>query len=307
MSLLSAPLNVHILRALATEPKGLTDLRRAVGSPPQSTMRVYARALNEIGVLERRRREGFPGSADYEITSTGSSLLRVGDILQEWLQVAPDGPIQLGSPAAKSAIKALVEGWSSNIVRALAAKPLSLTELNRLIPKISYPTLERRLGGMRLVGLVKPHPGMGRGTPYTSTPWLRRAVVPLASAAGWERRHIPGAVAPIGRLDVEAAFLLPIPMMELPSTASGRCRLAVEVQGGSTPLFAGVLLDLQGGRVVSCTSRLEGEVEAWAAGKPSAWLRRMEGDRDGGLAIGGDAHLAEAVTESIRSAALIPG
>ena len=49
LSLLSAPLNVHLLRALEEGPLALIDLRRAVGSPPQSTMRVYSRTLVEIG------------------------------------------------------------------------------------------------------------------------------------------------------------------------------------------------------------------------------------------------------------------
>ena len=59
---------------------------------------------------------------------------------------APEGPLALGSSTAKSAIKALVEGWGTNMIRALAARPLSLTELNGLISGLSYPSLERRLG-----------------------------------------------------------------------------------------------------------------------------------------------------------------
>ena len=37
----------------------------------------------------------------------------------------------------------------------------------------------------------------------------------------------------IGRLDVEAAFLLAIPLIDLPSGLTGVCRLSVEIQGGS--------------------------------------------------------------------------
>ncbi|HEY3491357.1 MAG TPA: hypothetical protein VGK43_00295, partial [Solirubrobacterales bacterium] len=63
--MLAAPLNVEILKALESEPRNLLDLRQAVGSPPQSTMRVYTRTLAEIGVLERRRRNEFPATAEY--------------------------------------------------------------------------------------------------------------------------------------------------------------------------------------------------------------------------------------------------
>lgn len=306
LSLLAAPLNFHILKTLESEPKALLDLRRAVGSPPQSTMRLYSRTLTEQGIIDRRRRTEFPGSAEYMITEAGLDLLGVANVLQDWLQVGPEEPIQLGTPSSKSATKALVEGWSTNIVRALAARPLSLTELNRLIPKVSYPSLERRLGAMRLAGLVEPHPGDGRGTPYAATKWLRRAVVPIASAAGWERQYRSKDSQPIGRLGVEAAFLLAVPLLEMPSDFSGRCRFAVEVQGGSSPVFAGVLVSFEGGRVVSCSSRLEGEVDGWAVGTPEAWLRRMSGSDQASLEVGGDGAVAEALLDSLRAVARTP-
>jgi DNA-binding HxlR family transcriptional regulator len=302
LSLLAAPLNVHLLQALEDGSLPLIDLRRAVGSPPQSTMRVYSRTLVELGTLERQRQAAFPGTVEYASTESGRALLAIGQILERWLQEAPVGPISLGTTASKSATKALVEGWSTNIIRALAAKPLSLTDLNRLIPRISYPSLERRLGALRLADLVEPYPGEGRGTPYRATPWLRRAIVPLAAGAWWERRYL--AEPPqIGRLDVEAAFLLAIPLIELPPEVSGKCRLAVEIQGGSSPVFAGVLICVEDGKVVSCSSRLEGEAEGWASGSASSWMRRMNG-QEADLEIGGDADLVREIVEAIRKSAL---
>jgi DNA-binding HxlR family transcriptional regulator len=299
---LAAPLNVHLLQALEDGSLPLIDLRRAVGSPPQSTMRVYSRTLVELGTLERQRQPAFPGTVEYATTEAGRSLLGIGQILERWLQEAPVGPISLGTTASKSATKALVEGWSTNIIRALAAKPLSLTDLNRLIPRISYPSLERRLGALRLADLVEPYPGEGRGTPYRATPWLRRAIVPLAAGAWWERRYL--AEPPqIGRLDVEAAFLLAIPLIDLPPEVSGKCRLAVEIQSGSSPVFAGVLICVEDGKVISCSSRLEGEAEGWASGSASNWMRRMNGE-EGDLEIGGDADLVREIVEAIRKSAL---
>lgn len=303
LSLLSAPLNVHLLKALGDGPLSLIDLRRSVGSPPQSTMRVYSRTLVDLGALERQRQASFPGTVEYASTDSGKALLSVGAVLEEWLRESPSGPIALGSTASKSATRALVEGWSTNIIRALAAKPLSLTDLNRLIPRISYPSLERRLGALRLADLVEPAPGEGRGTPYRATPWLRRAIVPLSAGTAWERRYLPEP-PPIGRLEVEAAFLLAIPLVELPAGLNGSCRLAVEIQGGSSPVFAGVLIAVENGRVVSCSSRLEGEADAWASGSARSWMQRMNGDENA-LEIGGDIELARQVVNSIRKTALV--
>jgi len=306
MSLLSAPLNVQVLKALEPEPSALLDLRYATGSPPQSTMRLYMRTLAEIGVIERRARREFPTSVDYSITRSGLGLLKVGRVLETWLGQSPGGPLDLGSVAARNAIKPLVEGWSTNIVRALAGRSLSLTELDRLIPRISYPSLERRLGAMRIVGLVEGHRVEGGATPYSATEWLRRAVASFVAASAWERKFLPESTSSIGRLDIEAAFLLAIPLMELPKSVTGRCRLAVEVQRGNTPVFAGVFVCVEEGEVTSCVPSLEGEAEAWASGTPLAWLRRLADSQHGELEVGGDATLAEAIIKGLRRTARKP-
>jgi DNA-binding HxlR family transcriptional regulator len=304
LTVLAAPLHVHILRALEEEQKGLVDLHRAVGSPPESTMRLYTRTLQELGVLERRRQNEFPATARYSITPAGESLLKVGGILQEWLLAAPDGPILLGSMAAKSAIKSLAGGWSSKIVRAVAARPLSLTELNMLISKVSYPTLERKLSTMRSARLVEPQAGTGRGTPYGPTLWLRQAIVPLTAAVAWERKFAPDVTPQVGRLDVEAAFLLAAPMVEMDPASSGRCRLSVELNGGSSPTTAGVIVEVENGKIVSCTSRLEGSTEASASGPVLAWLRQMNGGPSGQLEMAGDLSLSMSLVDALR---VLPG
>lgn len=300
LSLLAAPVGVQILQALEEGPKELTKLRALVDSAPQSTARVYSKKLKDRGVIDRRRRQKFPSQSDYKITKAGRELLKVGRVLQDWLNMAPEGPIQLGSPKAKNTIKALVGGWSTNILRAIALRPLSLTEMSRLISTVSYPGLERRLSALRLEQLVVPYPDNNRSVPYIATEWLRRAVIPLTVAAGWERRFPADYVQPIGPLDVEAAFLLAIPLMSPPQGFSGQCRLEVEVARGDPPKCAGVQVGFEAGKLVSCTSRFEGEVQAWASGRPDAWIRRMSGTR-GSLDVGGEISTAEAVLDGLAA------
>ena len=300
LSLLAAPLNVQVLKALEPGSAALLDLRYATGSPPQSTMRLYMRSLSGIGAIERMPRKEFPTSVDYAITDTGRGLLQVGEILEAWLHQSPGRALELGSTEARNVIKPLVEGWSTNIVRALAARSLSLTELDRLIPKISYPSLERRLAAMRIVGLVDGHRVEGGATPHSATDWLRRAAAPFVAATAWERRFLPDSTPPIGRLDIEAAFLLAIPLLELPAGASGKCRLAVEVHRGSSPVFAGVLVCVEEGEAASCAPHLDGEARSWVSGTPRAWLRRFNSESNEELEIGGDADFAEAILQALE-------
>lgn len=279
----------------------LVDLRQAVGSPPQTTLRGHLRTLAELGIVTRVRQNEFPGSVDYELAIAGHDLLAVRTVLGGWLLEAPNGPVALGSSAAKSTVKALVDGWSATVVRALAARPLSLTELNRLISAHNYPSLERRIGAMRLAGLVDPRPTAGRRTPYVVSDWLRQAVGPLAAAARWERRHATDRTAPMSKLDIEAFFLLVAPLARISAEHSGICRLVAEVGGtqGDHDL-AGVLVEVQEGEVSSCVSRLQGHVDAWAAGSVSTWLRALLGEESDRLELGGSHDFVAALVEALH-------
>ncbi len=298
--LLSAPLNVPILRALAEGPKQQVQLRQETGSPAQTTLRAQLKRLEEIGAIEKQRRNRFPGVLEYELSAAGRGLLFVADTLERWLELGPNGELPLGGNAAKSAIKSLAEGWSTTMLRVLATAPLSLTELDRVITPLSYPSLERRLAAMRLAGHVEACASNGRGTPYTPTTWARQSIGPLAAAARWERRHMPKSTAPVGRIDVEAAFLLSLPLLSLPSNLSGSCRMAVELPGGKEQRLAGVVVGVKDGRIESYTTRLQGSPKAWALGSVTAWLDAViEADTDR-IEPGGDSHLARALLDSLH-------
>lgn len=267
-------------------------------------MRGHLRALAETGVVIRHRQNDFPGSLDFELTPVGQELWAVAKVLSAWLRAAPEGPLPLGGSAAKSAVKALVEGWGTSMIRALAARPLSLTELNGLISGLSYPSLERRLGAMRLAGQIERTPGRGRGTPYAVTDWLRRSIAPLGAAARWERLHAAASTTTVRRLDAEAAFLLAIPLLHLPQELSGSCRLAVEVGGTNGERLAGVLVGVEEGRIASCVASVQGHADAWASGSVAAWLNAVIEEDAAHLEMGGDCELARAFLTGLHGALL---
>lgn len=299
--LLATPLTPVVLRALADGPQRQSELRRRAGFPAQTTLRAQLRRLEALGALAKERRNRFPGVLDYELTVAGRELLRVVEALERWLGGAPDGPLALGDSVAKASVKALADAWSTTILRALAGGPLTLTELDGLIVGLSYPSLERRLSAMRASGLVEARPGNGRGTPYALTGWARAGVGPLAAAIRWERRHVQSA-ATVALIDIEAAFMLSVPLIVLPSDVSGSCRMAVEFPGDDGPQLAGVVVCVDRGRVVSCTSRLQGKPNAWALGSLAGWLDAMvEGNADR-IEPGGDSLLAGSLLDAVHRA-----
>lgn len=303
LSLLAAPLNVPVLRALAEGPKQQVDLRRETGAPAQTTLRAQLKRLGKLGVVAKHRRDRFPGVLEYELTDSGRDLLFVADVLERWLDAAPAGPLALGGSAARSAIKSLAEGWSTTMLRALAAQPLSLTELDGLIAAVSYPSLERRLAGMRLAGQIEARQATGRGTPYAVTGWLRRAVAPLLAAIRWERRHPLHGAMPVSHLDMETALLMAVPLLRPPANLSGTCKIAAEIPNGSrSHRLAGVTVEMEAGSVVSCVTQVGGSADAWALGSPTAWLAAViEHDVDD-LELSGDRQLASALLGDLHRA-----
>jgi len=304
LSLLAGPLCAPILRAHLDGPLRLPDLRERIGGAAQTTLRGQVGNLRSIGALDRHVRSGMPYTVENELTGAGHGILAVADAVEVWLSRAPQGPIAFGSESAKGAIRALVAGWGSTILRALAARPLSLTELDSVIAEISYPSLERRLSAMRAARQVEMLTSENSAAkPYIVTDWTRQAVGPLVAAVRCEGEHLVEATDPLTRIDVETVFLLAVPLVALPGSASGSCLLAVGTEEGEDAgeRLTGVEVEVEQGEVVSCVSRLESEPGTWATGTVDSWVGAILGGRIDGLRLGGrDADLARLLVESMH-------
>jgi len=312
LSLIAGPLCVPILRAHFDGPLRLPDLRERIGGAAQTTLRGQVGNLRGVGALERKVIPGMPYTVENELTDCGREILDVAERVDAWLSQAPQGSIALGSEEAKGAIRALVAGWSSTVLRALAARPLSLTELSGVIDGISYPALERRLSAMRAVRQIEVLSNRpGKAKPYAVTEWTRRAMGPLLAAARCECRHLGEAAEPVGRIDLEAALLLAVPLASLPPNSDGSCLLAVsepadptdELAGQTPPRhLAGVRVEVDSGRV-TCAPGLEAGLGICASGTAGAWTKAfVEGSLDG-LQVGkSECDLAHPLIEGIHSA-----
>jgi DNA-binding HxlR family transcriptional regulator len=298
------------LRAHVDGPLRLPDLRERIGGAAQTTLRGQVGNLRGIGALERHVRGGMPYTVENELTDVGRGVLAVADVVEAWLARAPQGPIALGSEPAKGAIRALIGGWGSTVLRALAARPLSLTELDSVIADLSYPSLERRLSAMRAARQVEVLlEGEGGAKPYAVTDWTRQAIGPIVAAGRCECLHLPEVTERLTRIDIEAAFLLAVPLVDLMSNHSGSCLFAVDTGAAkgdeSKPRIAGVHVEVEDGRIVSCVSRLEQNPTTWALGTVDPWVTAILDGRLDGLRIGGEnPNLARAVIGGLHASLL---
>ncbi len=204
-------------------------------------------------------------------TAAGRELLFVAAVLERWLRLCPEGPLGIG-PEAGPALSALLGGWCSTVVHALAPGPLTLTETTKAVYVLAEETVEARIEEMIGVGLVDAQED-GRGEErFAVTEWLRMAIAPLGAAARLELRHPNGDTAPIAARDVEAALHLTLPLLHLPPEVSGTCSLAVDLDREVPGSPAGLTIRVAEGRLASCESGLEEVVDAWAAASAGEWL-----------------------------------
>lgn len=203
-------------------------------------------------------------------TPAGRELLFVGPVLDRWLARCPAGPLTMG-PEAGPALMALLSGWCSMVIHALAPRPLTLDETVGRVMVLTPEVVEERIVEMVDAGLVDVQADGGEER-FAVTEWLRLGMAPLAAAARMELRYPPGDTAPIAALDVEATFHLTLPLLRLPQEMSGTCSMAVDLDKGMPATPAGVTIQVEEGRVSSCEEELLEEVDAWAAASAGDWL-----------------------------------
>jgi DNA-binding HxlR family transcriptional regulator len=285
------PLNTRVLRAHADGPQRLAELQERVGWSAQTTVRAAISNLQEVGALTKQAVGDSPYAVATTLTAAGEEMLSVADEVEAWLARCPDGPVLPESEEAKGPVKALAGGWSSSLIRGLANRPITLSQLNDQIPDVSYPSLERRIAWMRSTGQIKPVEGKGRGTPYVVTDWLRYAIAPLSVAGRCERRHMEGESGPITDVEVEASFLLTLPLVPLRENARGVCTLAVQTDpvepDAEEPSLAGVSVEVRRGQILSCAPMISEQPSTWAAGTAETWLDAIIDGRIEDLRIGG--------------------
>jgi DNA-binding HxlR family transcriptional regulator len=268
---------------------------------------LLAMATNRInrGILRRLNEESMAWGAGREmkITDTGKEMLFVSFVGELWLQSGPRGAIDPDSDEAEATIAALVEGWSATLVHALAHKPMTLEEVDQAIDGIGRAELRRRLEDMHKVGLIEARPeDGGSGATYSVTEWLRTGIAPLSVAARLERRDPGEEMTPIDGFDVETAFLLTLPLLELPPDVAGSCRIGVEVIEKGQTRMVGAMAQVEGGRVASCSVELEDRTDAWAMAGPGEWLDTVIAPSARRVLTGGDRLLARVLLDGLHQA-----
>lgn len=230
-------------------------------------------------------------------SSKGEQFLFVAATLERWLRNCPNGPLALG-PKGADAIAPLVCCWSATVTHALASEAMTLSELDRAVQSLSYDTVAEHVEAMERIGQVEALPDPGE-TRYALTDWMREGFAPIGAAVRMELHYPEPDVAPPEALDVDAAFQLVLPLLELPEELDGTCRLDVRVPGESSfPI--GAMAEIEGGRIVSSSPLLDGGGRAFITGTPIQWLDTLVDPPSLQLGVSGDFNLVHGMLVALH-------
>lgn len=279
VGLLAEAIHVQIMRAMAGGFQGLTIPEDYEGE-----------------VLPRHRTE-LPEPVDpaaeqkYVLSPTGRARLPAADGIELWLLKASRGPLAYEDGRAKQAIKLLSEAWGHALVHAVAAGPTQTADaIARCEMRPRAAT--RLLAKLRRTGLVEVVAGSGKAKRFAPTDWLRRAVGPLMLAARAESGDRPAGARPVDAFDVEAAIQLVAPLVRLDEEVCGTCRLVVRLGPAGRRYPAGVTVEVEEGRILSCEPGAASDVAAEAIGELGAWFNALIDQRPKRLKFEGDRRFA---------------
>ncbi len=217
----------------------------------------------------------WPGEGPVAITPGGRQAVFTGSVAERWLAAAPGKALALDSRAGQAALAALIDGWSAAAMHAVAAAPATTDELKAAAAGLPAEATTALLGRMQAAGLLGASGDSGKGALYRPTDQLRTGLAPLLVAARLELGAPQPEMAPLTRLDIEAALQLALPLLRLPEETSGSCALAVELGPGGPGGPVGVTAQVESGRVVACKPGLDKSADARADASAEDWLNTL--------------------------------
>lgn len=276
----------------------LTVLLMLSEADHDTTLAILAEMATGVRVDGRRPDSDPDSGPEPRATAADGEFLFVAGTIADWLRRRPGGGLDLDEEAVPPLL-ALVGGWASATLHALAAEPFTVAEAQKRVGTLPVDTVGARIEAMHDGGLLEALP-RGSEPCYAVTDWARHGIAPLAAAARMEMRYPPGDTAPIAVADVEAGFRLALPLLRLPVDASGSCALATALDPEVCDGPVGVTARIEEGRVVAVEPGLAADVDARAEASAENWLNTVMEPATGHVELSGDGRLAVLLLDGLH-------
>lgn len=294
ISMLGQSWVAEMLGVLDGAPREAAEIEQAISGETTLSPRRGLRRLVETGLVTSLPGARMPARSRYALAPPGADLLEVSQALDVWRATLP-------KDASESGLRRLVARREARLVlRTLAEGPLAFVELQRRVPGLSAGTLNRALGDLRELDIVRLEPHSTPSHPrYQLGDSARRLGRVAALTARWRWRWAADVATPDAG-DLPGLVHLIAPLARPPRNLDGGCQLTVEPARHwrqREPLA--VWLRVAGGRVSTLALPPVVDLQARVVAGPLAWCEALLSGNIEAIQVEGDEPLAEAVVSTL--------
>ena len=206
-------------------------------------------------------------------TPAGREVPLVSAALKRWLKDCPTGPVELGQGSGDP-LWALLAGWSSTVVHAVAAGPRTAGEVQGEVGVLDAEAIDARIALLVEEGLLHALPGEGGDVEP-----LRGDRMAAPRRRPDRRRGAHGAAPPArghrtDRRGRRRSGPAPDPAAAADEVAppTGPARWRSSSTRASSAARSRMTARVEEGRVVACEPGADPTADAWAKGDTAEWL-----------------------------------
>lgn len=219
LELLVEDWSLPVLRALMVGPRRPSELEARLPGLPHSALMRRLGDLHDRGLARREHRSSLNPQTTYELTTPGRRILDVAAAAERWERLWTPGQAD-----GHAGLALIADEHTREILLALAAEPLSPSDLERRVP-LSRSPLRKRLGTLTRSRLLDRHTDGGRVSYEVTDSARDLALIAVAAARWaweWERPEQPPNAE-----DVASTLHLFAPVAQLPADLGGVCRMHI--------------------------------------------------------------------------------
>jgi DNA-binding HxlR family transcriptional regulator len=274
---------------MALGPRSLRTKKLTEKIPSFSPRTIYrhARALADIGLVDREEVEGVPSTVVHSLSPAGRDLYR---LLRSYAKVSAASVSGPGGYERFWAVCGLLgEMWKYGWIEELGHGGRSATELTEVTSEMNFHQVGRRTHQLLSWSLIYKSAATGNRNRYQLSDEARRGMALVTGLGRWRQQHVEGeADAGLTVEEMATVLRVSLPLLQLPEHRGRNIKLGIvgttgeDGRRGSATLTASVS---DGGSVRCVKDKLS--EDAWAIGAVDNWFAALIDNDRKGMRTGG--------------------
>lgn len=288
-----------ILMALGPRPLRTKKLTERIPTYAPRTVYRHARALCDLGLVDRQETAGVPSSVIHSLSDpAGRELFRLLDGYAAVARPRPDAP--RNGDGIWASIGLIGEMWESGWMDELSLGGRSATDLSEATAGLTFHQTSRRTQQMISWDLLSKSGGSGQRKRYHLTDQARRGMALIAGVGRWRLRHTPGDEHGLTALEMAVVLRACLPLIELPDHPGMNIKLGIVGAPNELGERGSETLSGNVGMTGSVRSVIDKpQPDSWALCTVDAWFSAILDGNRGRMRVGGDLDLVDSCLKQL--------